>query len=204
MLLLGMSVMLCSCEKAITDDVKDIEGRWYVFEKQQDLFNGQPVKDYEEFYIAKLFFQNGNMKMVQDDGMSFVFPYTIVDNKLTFFATTLILLKANKKEFVAQAPYSYSYFDGDTEYDRVLTKYNGVDIYAHYYMTTSGGYPYIHYNEVFWYYDKNGNRVKCKYLFGGIECNKVFDEQNELYIDQLTLSDIEYWYDMERYYFKAE
>lgn len=159
MLVLGMSVLLYSCEKEGGEsDNMILEGKWWIPTKAEALFNGSVVytgaisKTDEEFY--KIFFENGTCTYVED-GEQTVFPYVFSDNVLQLsFLGTVRVIKLTAKELVGENTITESYSLGGFIFPKgeVVASYKGKDIYS--------------YDEYYWYYDKNDKAVLCEDMDG--------------------------------------
>ena len=208
MLLLGVSIMV-SCEKENGEkaDTNDIEGRWYNATKWERLLNGTAVYSSTDFleaayplrYVSKVMFQNGNVNVVEINGSSTVWPYTYIEGILTISGEEFKVVKANKNELIGDS--SWGAANCDEKYKVRLTTYKGVDIYYEY-KQYSGRWEI----NGFYYYNKQGKPMSCYF-----ECDRnpftyeeVYDESLKAYVDRITGANVDYWYDTDRIYLKAE
>ena len=205
--LLGMGLMSVSCDKEGIRDEAYLEGRWWVPVRGELLLNGKVAcdKPSHDFILDfKAFFENGSYTCVDmESGESYVFGYSYIDGilRLGVFLGNSIELnvhKITKKEGVvdlyvqseiSEAPESGIYRE------TVIDTYLGTDIYTY---AILGIYVYFEGLE-YWYYDKNGNKVPCKYGE-----HTLIQEWNEGKGDYDTKDSFDFWYDTERFYFKAE
>lgn len=198
MLVLGMSLMFCSCEKeeggGKVDETK-IEGKWWAVQKFEALFNGKVVKTYPnldeaEWEINRFYIENGNITLEYIDGNREVYACSIIDGKVTIWGITLDIVKSNSRELVCDMQWGVGSFsswilsDYNVSRGKVISSFNGKDIYSF------DGDNY----KPFWYYDDKGKPVACNYH----ERTRKEDNNYPYYYVY------DYWSDFERYYFKAE
>lgn len=186
MLLLGLSIM-ASCEKEGTEaDKGKLEGKWWVAEKFEVRFNGEVIKSFPtleeaEWIVDKGHFENGNV-MLETDGDIGTYSYSFYNNTLIILGISLDIVKLTSKELVLDMILGkgnliqWEITAEDLKEGQLLAQYKGKDIYSR-----SG----ITYLPPYWYYDNKGNAVLCGH-YGDLGDSNM------------------YWYDTERYYFKAE
>lgn len=210
MLLLGMSV-LASCEKEEgKTDTNDIEGRWYTAVKWERLLNGTAVYSSTDFdeatypihNVSRVLFQNGNVNVVDTYGDSRVWPYTYFEGALTVFGEEFKVVKATKQELIGDS--SFGSADCDEKYKVKLTTFKGVDIYYEYQKESSEWII-----NGFYYYDKQGKPMFCYFendrnLKEPFEIEEVYDETLKAYVDRITRVNVDYWFDTDRIYLRAE
>lgn len=198
MLLLGMGALMCSCEKSEVD-IGKFEGKWWIPVKGEVLLNGKvvnnsPSNDYVLDY--KAYFENGNCTCVDmGDGSTYVLAYSLIDGMLhigqgIWGSVDLYVAKVTNKEGIVEERPAGGPLE-DVEYDlgilkvsytkedlinagKVIDTCNGTDIY----------YAEGCYHSPYWYYNAKGEAIRC--------------------VGIAKEGSIDYWYDTERYYFKAE
>ena len=210
MLLLGMGIM-ASCEKEEGKaSINDIEGRWYTAVKWERLLNGTVVYSSTDFdeatypihNVSRVMFQNGNVNVVDTYGDSRVWPYTYSEGVLTVFGEEFKVVKATKQELVGDS--SFGAADCDGKHKVLLTTYKGVDIYYEYQQGSSGWEM-----KGFYYYDKQGNAKFCYYesdnsFNQSFEFAELYDESLKAYVGRIKSFNVDYFFDTDRFYLKAE
>ena len=217
-----MNIMFVSCEKVGGDNVNmnNIEGRWWVPQQKADyVLSGKPVSsftasndfEYAEVFCYKAYLENGGCTLTDlQDGYSYTFAYTLIDNDLyvgqgIFQSYKLKIVNATKKDGAADIQYvsevdnyetivndiernGTTTFDGATFKKKVVDRYNGIDIYG-LDMIAFLGISIESSTQVFppfWYINSKGEKVPCI-------CNNK-DWENGF----------GFWYDAYRFYFIAE
>ena len=157
MLILCLSTMVCSCEKEGGNiDKKKLEGKWWYAEKKEFIFNGEVVETdihspglYNNSY-EKIYFDSGNLTGARLNGQIIeTWGYSIMGDVLTHTFWDYRINKLTRNEFVlSQLVWDWTSPDkNDISKGIVITTYKGKDIYS--------------YNGDKWYYDNNGNIVRC-------------------------------------------
>ena len=208
LLFLSLSIMFISCEKAGINDEGNLEGKWWIPVKGELIFNGKVVRDKPKTdYVLdyKAYFEGGNYTCVDiNSGESYVFGYSYLNGILRLAvqfgeAIELNINKLTRKEGVVDRYVQSKSFDAPDGSSiirsSVIDTYLGTDIYGY---TLAGVFLYGEGVEC-WYYNDKGEKVPCK--FGNHSTSKVFNEKTGEYE---TKDSFEFWYDTERFYFKAE
>lgn len=213
MLLLGIGVLTCSCEKSDKVNLNRLEGKWWIPVKGEIVLNGTAVKDSpgSSFVMDfKAYFENGNCTCVDmGDGSTYVLAYSLIDDVLhigqgIWGSVELNVIKLTRDEGIVEErscgpleDYEYESSNGETivitkeeliASGKILDTCCGTDIYS------EGGYSF----PPFWYYNGKGEAMQCEYH----ECTlKPFEEWQDMLHPAFSY---DYWYDADRYYFKAE
>ena len=182
MLLIGMSIMV-SCEKeGGVGDNSNLEGKWWNTTKEEAIFNGKVVNTatgLNSDFWGKVLFENGNYTFESlNDKSTHVGSYSylgdIINVEVIFSAYKFHIVKLSPKEGIADI-FVKEYLLISLPDD--LSKGNVVDTFE--------GKEIYYDSYAYWYYDNKGKPVQC--LRGGQEG-----------------SGVDFWYDTERYYFRAE
>lgn len=183
MLLLGMSIIFRSCEKGSTElYIKKLEGRWWCFQKVEICFNGKIIKtsaDPEaanELGYDRIYIESGAITL-DWNGDKETYACSVIGSEITVWDYTYDIVKVTNKEAVIDAFVSkcgFSVDKDDLENAKLYGKYEGKDIYYN-----------SKYND-YWYFDERGKPISCYYK------------------ENVWENGTRYWYDKERYYFKAE
>ena len=182
MLLLGMSVM-ASCEKEGGDaDKGKLEGKWWVTTKAEAIFNGKVVKSIssqDADYYGKALFENGNCTFESfEDNLTYVGSYSFLGDiiyvEALFFAYKFHVVKLSSKEGIVDIFVN--------EFDLISLP---DDLSEGKVVDTFEGKDIYYGDYAYWYYDNKGKPVQC-----------LCGEEDDNYAG--------FWYDTERYYFKAE
>lgn len=215
MLLLGMSALTCSCEKSDQVNLNNLEGKWWIPVRGEVVLNGTAVKDIpESSYVMdyKAYFENGNCTCVDlGDGSTYVLAYSLIDDVLhigqgIWGSVGLNVVKLTRNEGIVEeltfGPLE-DYYESSNGETIVITKEEliasgkiidtcyGTDIY--------GREGFIHIPiPPFWYYNGKGEAIRCEYHDLTL---KPIEEWKDVLNPAYS---IDYWYDADRYYFKAE
>lgn len=135
MLAFGMSVIVCSCGKegASNLSIEDkLEGKWWVLDREEALFDNTVVSTDKVSGIAKIYFQGANATFVFDNDDKLVVPYSIIDNEILIseppFHQSSFKLTSNELIIETKESGDYSTLT-DTEITPVFL-FNGVTINA--------------------------------------------------------------------------
>ena len=167
LLLLGMSFFFVSCEKeGKSDNSGIIEGKWWVAEKADYVFNGITTYSSSDFEIRmqrinKLKLENNIATFLCKSGSTYTYSYSIDNSSLIIDYATYTIKSVSHDTFVIERSVSESSNVGEIDSnDSYLTTYKGTDIF-----TSRNGFAY--------YLGANGNAVAC----GAINGELWFDSQ---------------------------
>ena len=207
LLFLGMGFLFISCEKVGINDEGKLEGKWWVPVKGELIFNGkvasnEPLTDYILDY--KAYFEDGNYTCVDiNSGESYVFGYSLINGTLRLGvqfggAVELNISKLTRREGAVDRYVQFKYPEVSNDSNiksTVIDTYQGTDIYSYAILSI-----FVFTESIdCWYYNNKGEKVPCK--FGNHSTSKVFNENTGEYE---TKDSFDFWYDAERFYFKAE
>lgn len=192
-LLIGVGFMFASCSKEGVDTGK-LNGKWWVTEKVEARFNGQVVQpvvleeDAEWGTNMRLRFDKSNVIVDNGDGQG-TFAYSLSNNSLIISYISFPIVKQTNKELVGDMIVGKGQFINfilpDVHNGEVVTTYKGTKIYS-----DDGTDCW----RACWYFNSKGEAVQCEH------CEE--EEWDEATGDYVITRD--YWFDTERYYFKAE
>jgi hypothetical protein len=81
--LLCISVLFCSCNKEGNGSTgMKLEGKWWVIDVHEELFNGKVVLTNKTGLINRIYFSDGNATIEGDDGWRSVVSYSVIDDEI--------------------------------------------------------------------------------------------------------------------------
>ena len=135
-LLLGLSILFCSCEKeSLVSNSYLLENKWWGLNKVEFCFNGKVVETTDrgkDFVFEKVYFHEGICNFLYEDGDQKAVSYVFNDNVLSVYSERVNVIKLTNKEAVVELLVGndngivITYLSVS---DRIIDTYNGKEIY---------------------------------------------------------------------------